>query len=133
MNSLNIDKKILAILCRKYGILLAVLHGSYAAGRERKKSDIDIGILAGQKYEAQTRMNLLNDFSDLFGDKFDPVFLNGAEPLISFQVAIHGKPLYEERKGLFQQFQLQAAARYRDTKKFRQMEEMYIKKAVDKI
>ncbi len=133
MNSLNIDKKNLAALCRKYGIFLVVLHGSYAFGRAGKQSDIDIGILAGQKYDAETRMNLLNDFSDLFGDKFDPVFLNGAEPLISFQVAIHGKPLYEKRKGLFQQFQLQAAARYRDTKKFRQMEEMYIKKTVDKI
>ncbi|MFO7865933.1 MAG: nucleotidyltransferase domain-containing protein [Candidatus Aminicenantes bacterium] len=133
MNSLNIDKKKLASLCRKFGILLVVLHGSYAAGRAGKKSDIDIGILAGQKYDADTRMNLLNDFSDLFGDKFDPVFLNGAEPLISYQVAIHGRPLYEERKGLFQQFQIQAAARYRDTKKFRQMEKMYIKKAVDKI
>ncbi len=133
MNSLNIDKRKLASLCPKYGILLVVLHGSYAAGRAGKKSDIDIGILAGQKYDAETRMNLLNDFSDLFGDKFDPVFLNGAEPLISYQVAIHGRPLYEERKGLFQQFQIQAAARYRDTKKFRQMEKMYIKKAADKI
>ena len=133
MNSLNIDKKKLASLCKKYGVLLVVLHGSYAAGRAGKKSDIDIGIMAGQKYDADTRMNLLNDFSDLFGDKFDPVFLNGAEPLISYQAAIHGRPLYEERKGLFQQFQIQAAARYRDTKKFRQMEKMYIKKAVDKI
>jgi len=133
MNLLNVDEKKLAALCRKYSILLVVLHGSHAAGRARENSDIDIGILAGKKQNTETQIDIFADFSDLFGDKFDPVFLNGAEPLITYQVAIHGTPLYEERKGIFQEFQIQAAARYMDTKKFRQLEKLYLKRALNKI
>lgn len=133
MNHLNVDEKKLAAICRKYNILLVVLHGSHASGHARESSDIDIGILAGKKHDAETQINIFTDFGDLFGDKFDPVFLNGAEPLISYQVAIHGTPLYEVRKGIFQEFQIQAAARYMDTKKFRQLEKLYLKRALNKI
>lgn len=128
-----IDKKRLENLCQKYNIQLIILHGSYARGNARGKSDIDIGILSREKFDLNNQLNILNDFGEVFGDKFDPVFLNGAEPLISYQVAIHGKPLFEETEGIFQRFRIQAVARYMDSKKFRIMEKSYLKRTIGKI
>ncbi len=128
----KINKERLKNLCQKYNIQLLILHGSYATGKAEDKSDIDIGILSQEKFDLNNQLNILNDFSEVFGDKFDPVFLNGAEPLISYQVAIHGKPLFEETKGIFQRFRIQAVARYMDSKKFRIMEKSYLKRAIGK-
>ena len=119
-------------MCDIGNIQLLILHGSYATGKAEDKSDIDIGILSQEKFDLNNQLNILNDFSEVFGDKFDPVFLNGAEPLISYQVAIHGKPLFEETKGIFQRFRIQAVARYMDSKKFRIMEKSYLKRAIGK-
>ena len=129
----KIEKDKLAGLCRKYNIQLLVLHGSQAKGNARDKSDIDIGILSQEKLDIDNQIALLSDFSTIFGEKFDPVFLNGAEPLISYQVALHGKPLFEEKEGIFQRFKIQVIARYMDSKKFRIMEKIYLKRAVGKI
>ena len=129
---LNIDKERLKKLCQKYGIQLLILHASYATGNAVSKSDIDIGILGRERFDSNNRLGILNDFSEVFGDKFDPVFLNGAEPLISYQVAIHGKLLYEETRGLFQRFRIQTVAKYMDSKKFRDMEKLYLKRAIGK-
>ena len=128
----RIEKDKLAALCRKHNIQLLVLHGSQAKGNARDKSDIDIGILSQVKLDLDDQLALLSDFGEIFGEKFDPVFLNGAEPLISYQVALHGKPLFEENEGIFQRFKIQVIARYMDSKKFRIMEKLYLKRAVGK-
>ncbi|MBA7641557.1 hypothetical protein ES703_49242 [subsurface metagenome] len=130
--NLRIDEERLKKLCQKYGILLIILHGSYAKGDVRGKSDIDIGILSRKKFDSSNQLNILNDLGEVFGDRFDPVFLNSAEPVINYQVAIHGKSLFEEKEGIFQRFRIQAIARYMDSKKFRIMEKSYLKRAIGK-
>ena len=130
--NLRIDRKKLEKLCRKHKIRLLVLHGSYATQNENPKSDIDIGVLRREKVDSDKKLAIMDDFSELFGDKFDPVFLNGAEPLISYQVAIHGSPLFEAEKGSFSEFRIHALARYMDSKKFRILEKLYVKHALGK-
>ena len=126
----KLPKKKIVKLCRRHNIVLMILHGSHARGRAHRSSDIDVGILLAKKIDSERYLGLLHDFGEIFGDGFDPVILNGAEPLISYQVAIHGKPLYEQRKGAFASFQVQAVSRYLDSKKFRDLEKIYIKRAV---
>lgn len=128
----RIDEERLEQLCQKYNILLIILHGSHAKGKARGQSDIDIGILSRKKFDSSEQLNILNDFGEVFGDRLDPVFLNGAEPLISYQVAIHGKLLYQEKDWIFESFKVQAIARYMDSKKFRILEKSYVKRAVGK-
>jgi predicted nucleotidyltransferase len=130
---LKIDKEQLAKRCRKYNIQLLILHGSYAQGHAGKKSDIDIGILYQKKPGMDRQLDLLSDFEAIFGEKFDPVFLNGAEPLISYQVALHGRPLFEKKDGIFHRFRIQAISRYMDSKKFRVLEKLYLKRALGKM
>ena len=127
------QKKKVEALCRKHQIILLILHGSHAKGNPGKQSDLDVGILTKKKIDFEHTMRIFQDFSEVFGDKFDPVILNGAEPLISYQVAIHGKPLFEQKKGVFAAFRVQAVSRFFDSKKFRDLEKIYIKRAIARV
>lgn len=129
---LNYNKDGLKRLCQKYNLSLVILHGSYVKGITTSKSDIDIGILGEPGLINEKYFDILKDFSSIFGDKFDPVFINGAEAMITYHVALNGIPLYEKTKGLFNSFKVGAIARYLDTKKFRLLEKQYIKLAIQK-
>ena len=127
--SLQINDDKIKELCKKHRIKLLILHGSYAKNRATSKSDIDIGILSENKVGTDKYLDILGDFNEIFGDKFDPVFLNGVEPMISLHTAISGIPLYEAKKGLFAEFRMQTIGRYNDTKKFRDLEKEYVRLA----
>ena len=129
MQNLKIDKNKIRKSCKKHDVMLLILHGSYAKGLTTPKSDIDVGILIKGKLTGEKHSELIKDFGGIFGDKFDPVFLNNAEPMITYHVAISGTLLYEAKRGTFAAFKVQAIARYQDTKKFRDMEKAYIKRA----
>ncbi len=132
MLEIKYDKNELGKLCKKHGLKLLVLHGSYAKGRATGKSDIDIGVLGKKKIDHGAFSAILKDFGEIFGDKFDPAFLNNAEPMICYHAAVSGRPLYEAAKGDFANFKLQSIGRYIDTKKFRELEKLYIKRAAGK-
>lgn len=129
---LHYDKVMLNKLCQKYNLSLAVLHGSYAKGLATPQSDIDIGFLGEPDIIKEKYFAILADFSGLFGDRFDPVFLNGAEAMIAYHVARDGIALFEKTKGLFNSFKVAALARYLDTRKFRLLEKDYIKMSIRK-
>jgi predicted nucleotidyltransferase len=128
----NYDKENFNRLCQKYNLSLVILHGSYAKGMVTPKSDIDVGFLGEPSIIREKYFDILRDFSSIFGDKFDPVFINGAEAMITYHIAINGLPLYEKTKGLFNSFKVGALARYIDTKKFRLLEKQYIKSVITK-
>ena len=130
MAGINFDREAIGKLCQKHNLRLLILHGSYAKGMATDKSDLDIGILGREKIGHKSYSEILKDFGELFGEKFDPAFLNGAEPMICLHVAMSGQPLFEAAKGDFANFRVQSIARYMDTKKFRELEKIYIKRAV---
>lgn len=130
---LNYNKANFKKACQKYNLSLVILHGSYAKDVATSKSDIDVGFLGEPNVIKEKYLDILRDFSDFFGDKFDPIFINGAEPMITYHVAINGIPLYEKTKGLFNSFKVSALARYNDTKKFRLLEKQYIKSAIQRM
>lgn len=130
---LNYDENTLKELCQKYSLSLVILHGSYAKGVVTVNSDIDIAILGDQGVIKEKYFDILRDFSLIFGDKFDPVFLNGAEAMINYHVAVNGVPLYEKIQGLFNLFKLAAISRYIDTKKFRLLEKQYLRSVIQEM
>lgn len=131
MQELNFNKEKFKATCQKYNLSLVILHGSYTKGILSPKSDVDVGFLGEPDIIKEKYIDILRDFSEFFGDKFDPVFLNGAEAMITYQVALGGIPLYEKSPGLFNTFKLAAISRYMDTKKFRILEKQYIKSAIE--
>jgi len=133
MQALKYRKEDLKNLCQKYDLSLVILHGSYAKGVNTPKSDIDVGFLGESGIIKEKYFDIVSDFSSIFGDKFDPVFINGAEAMITYHIALNGIPLYEKTKGLFNSFKVGALARYLDTKKFRILEKQYIKSAIERM
>jgi len=132
IHTIDYNKDDLKNICEKYSLSLVILHGSFAKGTSTPKSDIDVGLLGDSRVINKNYFDIIKDLAPIFGDKFDPVFMNGAEAMITRNVALNGIPLYERSKGLFNSFKVTALARYMDTKKFRILEKQYIKSAVEK-
>lgn len=130
--TINYDEDELRIICEKYSLSLVILHGSFAKGTSTPKSDIDVGLLGDSRAVNKNYFGILEGLASIFGDKLDPVFINGAESMITRNVALNGVPLYERTKGLFNSFKVTAIARYMDTKKFRILEKQYIRSVVEK-
>ena len=129
-NIVSFDREKLNDLCRRYDLKLVILHGSYATGRKRKKSDIDIAILGRSKMINENYLEIIGKFSGLFGDNCDLAFLNNTESMIVYQAAIKGIPLYEAEKGGFADFKTTAISTYQDAKKFRELEKHYLRSAL---
>lgn len=130
MVNIHFDQSIINELCKKHGLKLLVLHGSYAKGTATANSDIDVGILSEAPVDFKKYSDIIDDFGGIFGDKFDPAILNTAESMICYHVALAGKPLYESKKGDFANYKIQSISRYLDTKKFRDLEKKYIKSKI---
>src|SRR3989338_5195182 len=106
MHTINYDEDGLRNICERYSLSLVILHGSFAKGTSTPKSDIDIGLLGDSRAINKNYFDILKDLAPIFGDKFDPVFINGAEAMITRNVALNGIPLYERSKGLFNSFKV---------------------------
>jgi predicted nucleotidyltransferase len=130
---LNYDRDKLRRLCKRYGLRLVILHGSFATGHVRKESDIDIGILGKAESLRKNYFDIVARLSGLLGETCDPVILNNSETMIVYQVAIKGIPLYEARKGLFAEFKMSAISRYQDAAKFHLLEKVYLQSVINKV
>lgn len=124
--------------CREHGISLAVLFGSQATGRALRESDIDMAvwleqaeILKDVPEAARARKHLMRDLINyLETDKIDLVLLNHASPLLKFQVARTGKPVYQKKPGNFAGFCSRALREHNDAGIFHRATEAYLRKAV---
>lgn len=67
-------------------VIFAVIFGSYAAGRHKRDSDIDIGIFFAKHPEGLDLLNLIHRLSELAGRDVDVVILNKAS---AFLVLLH--------------------------------------------
>lgn len=114
------QEKKLNELARKEKIVLAVVYGSFAVGRETEDSDIDIAIL--RKGESDIRDyfhhygRLVGDFEEIFPDRrIDLVPLRGLDPLFFHQIMSKGVLLCGDFR-LFQSLKVRAFMRYMDAK-----------------
>lgn len=118
-------------IARCYNLDLIVIFGSRVRGREVSGSDIDVAVRFVQREwgNVDLELNLLSDLAKTIesdGD-LDVAFLNGAAPLLLYQVACTGVPLYEHTPGDFALFQSYAACRYYDSQKFFAAQDRYLR------
>lgn len=124
-------KKGLIHISRKYKLSLIVLFGSYATGKVHNKSDKDIAVWT--RKDNINELKLFYDFLNLYNSgNIDLLLLNRADPLTQYEVAVKGKPLYEDEDGRFRQFQIYAMKRNDDGKKFYNLDKLYIKRFLKK-
>jgi uncharacterized protein len=96
---------------------LVVLFGSVARGRARPDSDLDVAVRCVGPADLDALYLLLAP--RLANSLLDLVDLRCTGSLLAFQVARHGRLLYERNPGAFRSFQSLASRRYCDTDKLR--------------
>ena len=116
------DEAKLKKVARRYNLDLIVLFGSHAKGRARRGSDVDIAVRARKRRwgDADWELGLMSDLTAALesADEVDVAFLNGADPILLFEVACDGVPLFEAEPAGFAQFCSYAARRYEDNRKW---------------
>jgi predicted nucleotidyltransferase len=88
-------------------VRFAVLFGSSAGGRETPRSDVDVGVSFGPAapgFEADVQVAL----SRACGRRVDLVRLDGAPPLLRFEIARDGRPLVERTPHAWVDFKARA-------------------------
>ena len=81
------------------GIVSVYLFGSFAAGRDHRESDVDLGVLLdrrvypGARERFEVRLLLGTSFSDAFGRRADVVILNDAPPQFARAIVTGGRRL----------------------------------------
>ncbi len=88
------------------GLRLLVLHGSGARGERHELSDWDFAFSGSADLDVEgLRLDLV---TALGTDDVDLADLSTAGGLLRYRVARDGRPLYEERPGLFDRFRIEA-------------------------
>ena len=127
----GISPKTFERFCKHKRIAFAALFGSVVSGRTTAHSDLDVAFwVEGERIEGR-ELDLTNGLMALFHrNDVDVVVLNHATPLLQWQVASTGKPLYERRAGSFRWFQIYAMKRYDDTKKLLALQDRFLERFV---
>ena len=91
--SSQLDAELVDVLASFPGLVLAVLFGSSASGKQRPDSDIDIAVAAHQALTASEKMAIIEALAERTGRPVDLIDLKGvAEPLLG-QIVRHGRRL----------------------------------------
>ena len=130
---MQIDNEKLQEIAKKYELVLIVLFGSYARGYANPESDVDIAVQTKlREHDWQWEFDLIKDLVfALDCGNLDIVFINSANPLLMFEIATDGIPLYEADEGKFQDFQIYAAKRHNDAFKIYQLEQLYLEGKIE--
>lgn len=88
-----IDTRLRDVLARFPALVLALLFGSVAQGRQRADSDLDIAVAAKQALTVTEKMTLIEALAECTGRPIDLIDLKVvAEPLLG-QIVRHGRRL----------------------------------------
>jgi len=98
-------------------ILLLYLFGSRAKDKSIPESDIDFAFLANKGFKWEDYRTLHNSFSKALGtDRFNLLWLNKVDPIITFDVIATGRPIYFRDPDTLNDFELKAKKRFYDYK-----------------
>jgi len=118
----------IAELCKRYGIDLFYIFGSYATNNPHKSSDVDVAYLAEGKVDEPS---LIIGLQEIFEDEgIDLVNLKHASLPLIHRILRDGKCLYSSSAEKRVNFETRAEVLYWDTKWLR---EEYFRKMLERI
>jgi predicted nucleotidyltransferase len=100
----NPIEKLKEFFDRDSNIVFAVVFGSFASGRQRIGSDIDVGIYFANPPEGLELLNLINTLSELAGMNVDIVVLNRASAFLRHQAMKHRITLIIKDMAVYRDF-----------------------------
>src|SRR3989344_8309423 len=134
MKTTSEEKIKLEKVAEKYSLKFVIAHGSYATGKERKGSDLDIAVLGKSKKDGLPLDRLLkihNELADIFGDgperELDLKSLHNADSLFRYFVMRDGALLYGN-KADYEEFKLYALRDFYESQDLRKLEMIMTRK-----
>ena len=116
---------------RKYRLRFILIHGSYATGKMRTGSDLDIALLGEKPIEFEELLVIRSDLAEIFGDnpqrELDVKSLHKVDPLFCYQVANDSQLIYGDLTD-FNEFKAYAFSNYFDSKDLFHLEKILIQK-----
>ena len=116
-------------IANHFQLKLIVVFGSFASGKNRKDSDLDIGIIGSREVSFEDQIGLTNQLSLIFNKNVDLSVLNNANPLLLFQASNNAILLYGSHQD-FLKFKLYAFKSYHDYAPYFEMEKKLNKRII---
>ncbi|KAF0151081.1 MAG: DNA polymerase beta domain-containing protein [Ignavibacteria bacterium] len=105
-------------------ILFAVIFGSYASGKAKTNSDLDIGIYTEKGIDLLSLGRIITDLEKITGAKVDLIELKDLfkkSPVLAYQIITNYKELFIKEEIAFVNFKRQTLLYYFDTRELREM------------
>ncbi|HAS00187.1 MAG: hypothetical protein US57_C0011G0033 [Candidatus Moranbacteria bacterium GW2011_GWC2_37_73] len=126
----NNQKLEIARIAKKSGLKLVMVFGSFASGKNRDDSDMDVAVASMKEISFHEQIRLTNKFSLILKKNIDLSILNNANPLLLFQVSKNSILLYGNEVD-FAKFKLYAFKSYNDYAPYFKMESDLNKKIIN--
>jgi predicted nucleotidyltransferase len=120
----------IAKIAKKFQLKLILVFGSFASGKNREDSDLDVAVLGAREISFAEQINLINEFAGIFHKNIDLSVLNRANPLLIFQASQNSILLFGTREE-FLKFKLYAFKSYNDYAPYFEMEKNLNKKIIN--
>jgi predicted nucleotidyltransferase len=110
------------IFRRRKNIAAVYVFGSTATGRDQRRSDIDLAIIAKKAITRRGRLSLEADLSARLRRDVDIVLFGHAAPLLQHQILKYGRLIFENDPAERVRQEVRARAEYLDTRRlFREL------------
>ena len=112
----NVIREKVASLCEaESAITAAYIFGSYAKGKGKKSSDVDVALLLNEKkISGFSPLDFITMLEKQMGCKADVVILNKADEVLKYEVRRQGKLIYERSEEFRKQFEVKSRKSYED-------------------
>jgi uncharacterized protein len=117
-------------IAKKFHLKLALVFGSFASGKNREESDLDIAVLGSGKISFKKQINLISEFSRIFRRDVDLSILNSANPLLLFEASKKSILIFGSKEELAH-FKLRAFNAYHDYAPYFEMERNLNKRLIN--
>lgn len=111
-------KKIKDILIGYENIIFAYIFGSYAQGKMRPDSDIDIAIYSERKLDSKTYLDIKMALTDVCKREIDLIILNDATPLLRYEIYKNNILLFTRDNDLETSYKVKTLFEYNDVKRY---------------
>lgn len=136
MNLTQVQQEQLNAMAKQYQLKFVILHGSYATGKQRVGSDLDIAVLGHTTLDYTQQLKLQGNLADIFGDnperELDFKTLQHVDSLFRYLVVKDGVLLYGDRTA-YDEFRAYTYRDYMDSQDLRDMEKHLVKKNIQMI
>ena len=102
------------------------LFGSYATGHQRKRSDLDLGVLFNKDVDGFKRIDLETELSNLLMKDVDLIDMRRSGPFLKHQIYKYGKQIYKDETDFAFAFREISIRDYLDTEHLREIRRKYL-------